>query len=308
MNLAATKFSDPHFKTELHEAMVRYGIPPGVLELEVTESLAMRDPDAALVLMHELKELGILLSVDDFGTGYSNLGYLKRFPADRLKVDQSFVRGLLKNPQDRAIVAAVVRLAHNLNMRAIAEGVESEDEAILLYALDVDEIQGYWMARPQPAEAVEKLFDQPMLLDPAAFLQREAMPVVLLVEDETITRELLEHVLQSFGVRVASAASAEQAMEMFHQHDYAIAVVDHWLPGSSGIALLSEIRKRMPHTARVLMTASNDPQVLRDAINIGGVAHFLAKPIDPAVLRNVVHDACWNTAAQRRRTPLPPAG
>ncbi|WP_326535316.1 EAL domain-containing protein [Pseudorhodoferax sp.] len=305
VNLAATKFSDPLFKTELREAMERHGIPAGVLELEVTESLAMRDPDAALVLMRELKSQGILLSVDDFGTGYSNLGYLKRFPADRLKVDQSFVRGLLKSPQDRAIVAAVVRLAHNLNMRAIAEGVETEDEAILLYSLDVDEIQGYWMARPQPAEAVEKLFDQPMLLDPTAFLQHDALPVVLLVEDDEVTRELIEHLLVSFGVRVVSADSAEQAMQLFHQHAYAVAIVDHWLPGTSGIELLGQIRKRMPHTVRVLMTVSNDPQVLRDAINIGGVAHFLAKPVDPAAMRNVVVDACWKTVAQRRHQPPP---
>jgi diguanylate cyclase (GGDEF)-like protein/PAS domain S-box-containing protein len=305
VNLAATKFSDPHFKAELRAAMAQFGIPAGVLELEVTESLAMRDPDAALERMHELKGLGILLAVDDFGTGYSNLGYLKRFPADRLKVDQSFVRGLLKSPQDQAIVAAVVRLAHNLNMRAIAEGVESEDEAILLYSLDVDEIQGYWMARPQPAEAVELLFDRPLLLDPAAFLRREASPAVLLVEDEEITRQLLEHLLQSLGVRVASAASAEQALQMFHQQEYALAIVDHWLPGSSGIALLAQIRTRMPSTVRVLMTVSNDPQVLRDAINIGGVAHFLAKPVDPAMLRKVVHDACWNTVARRQQSRAP---
>ncbi|HVR48090.1 MAG TPA: EAL domain-containing protein, partial [Pseudorhodoferax sp.] len=305
VNLAATKFSDPHFKTELREAMARYGIPSGVLELEVTESLAMRDPDAALVLMGELKELGILLSVDDFGTGYSNLGYLKRFPADRLKVDQSFVRGLLNSPQDRAIVAAVVRMAHNLNMRAIAEGVETEEEAILLYSLDVDEIQGYWVARPQPAEVVQTLFDRPMLLDPAVFLQREALPVVLLVEDEEVTRVMVGQLLVSFGVRVVSVASAEQAMLKFHQHAYAIALVDHWLPGSSGIELLGQIRKRMPHAVRMLMTVSNDPQVLRDAINIGGVAHFLAKPIDPAMLRKVVLDACWSTVAQRRHLLLP---
>lgn len=305
VNLAATKFSDPHFKTELREAMARYGIPPGVLELEVTESLAMRDPDAALVLMRELKELGILLSVDDFGTGYSNLGYLKRFPADRLKVDQSFVRGLLNSPQDRAIVAAVVRMAHNLNMRAIAEGVETEEEAILLYSLDVDEIQGYWVARPQPAEAVQVLFDRPMLLDPAVFLQRDALPVVLLVKDEEVTRDMVGQLLVSFGVRVVSVASAEQALQTFHQHAYAIALVDHWLPGSSGIELLGQIRQRMPHTVRMLMTVSNDPQVLRDAINIGGVAHFLAKPVDPAVLRKVVLDACWSTVAQRRPVRMP---
>ncbi len=300
INLAATKFSDPNFKTELRMAMERYGIPAGVLELEVTESLAMREPEAALALMRELKSLGILLAIDDFGTGYSNLGYLKRFPADRLKVDQSFVRGLLKNPQDRAIIAAVVRLAHNLNMRAIAEGVESEDEAVVLYSLDVDEIQGYWMARPQPPQAVEQLFDRPMLLDPASFLQREALPVVLLVEDDEITLRMMENLLGSFGVHVVSAPSAEQAMELFHQHSFAVAIVDHWLPGSSGIHLLGQIKRLMPHTVRVLVTASNDPQVLRDAINIGGAAHFLAKPLDPDAIRNVVMDTCWSTVARNK--------
>ena len=300
VNLAATKFSDPGFKAELMETMARYGIPAGFLELEVTESLSMRDPNAALELMRELKSAGILLAIDDFGTGYSNLGYLKRFPADRLKVDQSFVRGLMNNPQDRAIVAAVIQLAHNLNMRAIAEGVETEDEAVLLYSLDVDEIQGYWMARPQAAEAVEKLFDQRMLLDPASFMQRDALPVVLLVEDDDITLSLMENQLASFGVTVVSATSAEQAVELFHKYSYAVAIVDHWLPGENGIQLLGQIRKLMPQTVRVLVTASSDPQVLRDAINIGGAAHFLAKPVEPEAMRNVILDACWSTMARNK--------
>lgn len=306
VNLAATKFSDPGFKAELTQTMARYGIPPGFLELEVTESLSMRDPNAALELMRELKNAGILLAIDDFGTGYSNLGYLKRFPADRLKVDQSFVRGLMKNPQDRAIVAAVIQLAHNLNMRAIAEGVETEEEAVLLYSLDVDEIQGYWMARPQSAEAVEKLFDQRMLLDPASFMQRDALPVVLLVEDDEITLRLMEAQLVSFGVTVVCATSAEQAVELFHKYSYAVTIVDHGLPGENGIQLLSQIRKLMPQTVRVLVTASSDPQVLRDAINIGGAAHFLAKPVEPEAMRNVILDACWSTMA--RNNSFRPSG
>ncbi|KQP11993.1 hypothetical protein ASF43_23925 [Pseudorhodoferax sp. Leaf267] len=300
VNLAATKFSDPGFKAELTSTMARYGIPAGYLELEVTESLSMRDPNAALELMRDLKSAGILLAIDDFGTGYSNLGYLKRFPADRLKVDQSFVRGLMKNPQDRAIVAAVIQLAHNLNMRAIAEGVETEDEAVLLYSLDVDEIQGYWMARPQTAEAVERLFDQPTLLDPATFMQRDALPVVLLVEDEEVTLRIMENLLVSFGVKVVSASSAEQAVELFHKYPYAVAIVDHWLPGENGIQLLGQIRRLMPQTVRVLVTASNDPHVLRDAINVGGAAHFLSKPVDPEALRNVILDACWSQMVRHK--------
>jgi diguanylate cyclase (GGDEF)-like protein/PAS domain S-box-containing protein len=301
VNLAATKFSDPSFKAELRQAMERYAIPSGYLELEVTESLSMRDPNAALELMRELKSEGILLAIDDFGTGYSNLGYLKRFPADRLKVDQSFVRGLMKNPQDRAIVAAVIQLAHNLDMRAIAEGVESEEEAILLYSLNVDEIQGYWMARPQPAEQVQLLFTQSTLLDPATFMQHDALPVVLLVEDDEVALSIMENLLVSFGVKVVSATSAEQAIELFHKFSYAVAIIDHWLPGANGIQLLGQIKKLMPRTVRVLVTASNDPQVMRDAINLGGAAHFLAKPIDPDAVRNVVLNACWSNLARHTK-------
>lgn len=300
VNLAATKFSDPHFKTELSEALQRYQIPAGVLELEVTESLAMRDPEAALALMRELKGLGILLAVDDFGTGYSNLAYLKLFPADRLKVDQSFVRGLLNSPQDRAIVAAVVRLAHNLNMRAIAEGVESEAEAIELYALDVDEIQGYWTARPQPPEQVESLFGRALLLDPTKFLRRDERPTVLLVEDEDATRDQITHLLEALGAQVVSVADAEQAQLYLYRQGYTMAIVDHGLPGSSGMQLLGQLRKTMPQTVRVLMTASDDPQLLRDAINIGGVAHFLAKPVEPEALRKVLLDADWSNSLQPR--------
>ena len=300
VNLAATKFSDPNFKHQLKKCMAQWGVPVGFLELEVTESLSMRDPQDALVLMRELKEVGVLLAIDDFGTGYSNLGYLKGFPADRLKIDQSFVRGMLKSQQDRAIVTAVIQLAHNLNMRAIAEGVETEEDAILLYSLNVDEIQGYWIARPQPAEAVEKLFSQSILVDPAKLLLGSELPTVLLVEDEPITQEIMANMLESFGVKVVCASSAEQAVEHFHQHSYEVAIVDHWLPGETGINLLAQIRKLMPQTVRVLVTASSDPQMLRDAINIGGASHFLSKPIDRTEMKNIIVNACWNNIAKRK--------
>ncbi|RQO63504.1 hypothetical protein DBR47_02955 [Paucibacter sp. KBW04] len=299
VNLAATKFSDPEFLLELRRAMQKHGVPQGVLELEVTESLAMRDPKASLELMQQLRGMGVLLAIDDFGTGYSNLGYLRSFPAERLKVDQGFVRGLTKNPQDRAIVAAVIQLAHNLHMRAIAEGVETEEEAIILFSLNVDEVQGYLVGRPQPPEQVERLFKQPTLLDPRLFMHADEVPVVLLVEDHEVSLELMEHLLGTYGVKVVCARSAEQARELFHQHHFALAIVDHGLPGESGIQLLASLKQLMPQTVRVLVTASVDPQVMRDAINLGGAGHFLAKPIDADALRAIVMKSCWNHLQQR---------
>ena len=300
INLAATKFTLPSFEFELRDCLKHHGIPSGYLELEVTESLSMGDPNAALELMYKIKNMGVQLAIDDFGTGYSNLGYLKRFPADRLKIDQSFVRGLLKNPQDRTIIAAVIQLAHNLNMRAIAEGVETEEEAIQLFALNVDEIQGYWLSRPEPPHIIEQLLVKATLLEPAKFMRGEEIPRVLLVEDDIVAMEIMIFLLESLGVRVVCADSAERAMELFHQSEFTMAIIDHWLPGENGITLLSRIKQMMPHTVRVLVTSSNDPQVLRDAINIGGVSHFLTKPIDPDTLKQVVMKACWHNLAKRR--------
>ena len=294
VNLAATKFALPDFAEELHACLLRHGIPPGYLELEVTESLSMGEPDAVLQLMHKIKSMGIQLAIDDFGTGYSNLGYLKRFPADRLKIDQLFVRGLLKNPQDRTIVAAVIQLAHNLNMRAIAEGIETEEEAIALFALNIDEIQGYWVSRPEPPAIIEQLLMQGTLLDPSRLWRNVIVPQVLLVEDDVVTLEIMRFLLKSLGVGVISAESAEQAAALFPTTNFTMAIIDHWLPGENGIELLARLKQLSPQTVRVLVTSSNDPQILRDAINIGGVSHFLTKPVDPATLKQIVMKACWH--------------
>jgi len=184
-------------------------------------------------------------------------------------------------------------------MRAIAEGVETEEEAIILYSLNVDEVQGYLVGRPQPPEQLERLFKQPTLLDPRLFMHADEVPVVLLVEDHEVSLELMENLLATYGVKVVCARSAEQARELFHQQHFALAIVDQGLPGESGIQLLASLKQLMPQTVRVLVTASVDPQVMRDAINLGGAGHFLAKPIDADALRAIVMKSCWNHLQQR---------
>jgi diguanylate cyclase (GGDEF)-like protein len=148
VNLSATQFHEPQLVTELASILKATGVPPSFLELEITESMVMRDPDRAVEIMQALRRMGVRISIDDFGTGHSSLGYLKRFPVDCLKVDRSFVRDLPHNGDDVAITRAVIAMAHSLRMSVVAEGVEHQEQFDLLRAEGCDEFQGYYCARP----------------------------------------------------------------------------------------------------------------------------------------------------------------
>ena len=159
VNLSARQFADPGLVVMVADALARAGIPPAALALEITESVLMEEAAATAETLSALKELGVRVSIDDFGTGYSSLSYLKRFPVDVLKVDRSFVRGLGADGEDRAIVTAVIGLAHALDLTVVAEGVESEVQLRELRRLSCDAVQGYLLGRPQgPAELERRLF------------------------------------------------------------------------------------------------------------------------------------------------------
>ena len=154
VNVAAAQFAQEDMETMVRETLQRHGLEPCLIELELTESIPLVDPEASIALMHRLKAIGITMSIDDFGTGYSNLSYLKRFPVDKLKIDQSFTRGAASDPEDRSIVTAVIRLAHSLGLRAIAEGVGTERQLQLLARQGCDEIQGYYFSRPLAEDGI----------------------------------------------------------------------------------------------------------------------------------------------------------
>jgi diguanylate cyclase (GGDEF)-like protein len=150
VNISADTVLDPVFVTQVSSALAATGLPPGLLTLELTESVLM-EPRLAAERMGELRRLGVRLSVDDFGTGYSSLTYLRGLPVDEVKVDKSFVEAVVSDAADRAVVRAVVDIAHTLGMRVVAEGVEHEEQQAVLRTLGVDEAQGYLHARPWQA-------------------------------------------------------------------------------------------------------------------------------------------------------------
>lgn len=152
VNLSAVQFKRLDLVATVINALVLSDLDAQWLELELTESILIQDAEATLDAVRRLKALGVKLSVDDFGTGYSSLTYLKRFAVDKLKIDQSFIRDLATDPDDAAIVRAIIQMARSLKLKTIAEGVESEQLIGLLQAFQCDEIQGYWFARPMPAD------------------------------------------------------------------------------------------------------------------------------------------------------------
>jgi len=154
VNVSARQFEERRLVERVAAALAETGLAPSALELEVTESLLMRDLNQAVERMRELKAMGVSLSIDDFGTGYSSLSALKSFPISTLKIDKSFVRDVASSSDDQAIALAVISLGHRLHLRVIAEGVETEEQREFLRQHDCDEMQGYLFSPPVPPERI----------------------------------------------------------------------------------------------------------------------------------------------------------
>ncbi|MFT4242780.1 MAG: EAL domain-containing protein [Acidovorax sp.] len=160
VNLSAIQFRQPQLPELVSRMLAEFGLPPEALELELTEGVAVDDPHTAAATMDRLHARGVRLSMDDFGTGYSSLSQLKRFQIFKLKIDQSFVRDLGDDSNDRAIVSAIIRMAQALGMRTTAEGVETEDQLAFLRAQGCDEAQGYHFSMPRCATEIEAFMRQ----------------------------------------------------------------------------------------------------------------------------------------------------
>jgi EAL domain-containing protein (putative c-di-GMP-specific phosphodiesterase class I) len=152
VNLSLAQFRANTLFEKVKQTLEHFHLPPQYLELELTESIAMQNAEMAIEITQQLTQLGIKLSIDDFGTGYSSLNYLQRFSLDKLKIDQSFTRNMISNTESENIVDAIISLAKSLNLKTIAEGVETQQQLDMLKQKNCDEIQGYYFSKPIPAD------------------------------------------------------------------------------------------------------------------------------------------------------------
>ena len=151
VNVSPRQFGKPNLVDTVGEVLVASGLPPALLELELTESCVMEDVDTAGRQLDLIAALGVRIALDDFGTGYSSLSHLSRFPIHVLKIDQSFVKAITGDPYHAALVSAISAMAHSLGMKSVAEGVETPEQLALLKGCGCDVVQGYLLARPAPA-------------------------------------------------------------------------------------------------------------------------------------------------------------
>jgi EAL domain-containing protein (putative c-di-GMP-specific phosphodiesterase class I) len=159
VNLSMRNLHDPEVADTIRQLLLRWGIPPARLVIEITESSLMADAARAMEVLGRLRSMGVGIAIDDFGTGYSSLAYLKRLPVDELKIDKSFVAHMARDDNDAAIVRSTISLAHDLGLSVVAEGIEDEETLNRLTALGCDVGQGYFVSRPQPTAVLAQWFE-----------------------------------------------------------------------------------------------------------------------------------------------------
>jgi len=157
VNMAAQQLDQYRPADRVAQILIETGLEPSAAEIEITETNAMRNPDATIETLLDLKALGIRVAIDDFGTGYSSLSYLQRFPIGALKIDRSFVRAVADDPGAAAIAAAIIGLAHSLDLEVVAEGVETRAQLEFLRKHECDQVQGFLCSRPLPEESLVRL-------------------------------------------------------------------------------------------------------------------------------------------------------
>jgi PAS domain S-box-containing protein len=277
VNLSARQLSEDIPGT-VRRILDETGLDPRLLELELTETASMTDPQKTYETLRQLKDMGVWLAIDDFGTGYSNLNYLKRFPVDKLKLDQSFVRDIVTDPDDLSISRAVIAMAHGLRLTVIAEGVESQGQLALLADNGCDEMQGFFFSRPVPPEACEALLREDARLD-LGLLQRVPYARTLLyVDDEVNLLAAVRRALRHKGYVVLSAANAAEAFEILATTEVGVILCDQRMPGMDGPAFLARVRHMYPEVTRMVLSGYTDLQSVTDAVNHGAIFKFLTKP------------------------------
>jgi EAL domain-containing protein (putative c-di-GMP-specific phosphodiesterase class I) len=157
VNLSARQFAHDGLHAAIVGALEESGVAPSLLELEITESMTVENPEHVTAWLQKVKALGITVAIDDFGTGYSSLGYLKRFPIDSVKIDRSFIKDIPGDADDEAITQAIIAMGHSLRLKVIAEGVETAAHAEFLQRHGCDEAQGYFFGKPMPADEFVRL-------------------------------------------------------------------------------------------------------------------------------------------------------
>jgi len=286
VNVSPLQFRHPDLIEVVRRALESSGLAASYLELEFTEGALMKNVPSTLQLMKKFKAMGLRLAIDDFGTGYSSLNYLKQFPIDKLKIDQSFVKNIAFDPSDAAIVQAIIALARSLGLSTIAEGVETEAQLGYLRVLHCNELQGFFFSRAVPPDEFITLLERSLHVKPI-----ESEHVLLLVDDEKNILASLNRILCREGYQILMATSGEEGLELMAKHRVDVVISDQRMTGMSGVEFLRRVKLMYPNAVRMILSGYTEIDTLTDAINKGEIYQFINKPWDNNALLATIREA-----------------
>ena len=295
VNVSGLQLQRPDFLDRVRRALDASRLPPRYLELELTESIIMEHVERVIQTMRALKSLGVLISLDDFGSGYSSLSYLRRFPIDKLKIDQSFVRDTTSDAGAAGICRAIIGLGHQLGLTVSAEGVETVGQAGFLRRAECDQFQGNYFGQPLPVaqtfEVLRRRYFNNERLAPIIEESRAAPRTLLLVDDEENVLRALVRLLRRDSYQILVATRPREALELLASNPVQVILSDQRMPDQSGTEFLSQVKDMYPDTVRLILSGYSDLASLTDAINRGAISRYIAKPWDDEDLRRQIRDA-----------------
>jgi EAL domain-containing protein (putative c-di-GMP-specific phosphodiesterase class I)/CheY-like chemotaxis protein len=291
VNLSARQLQQPDLVQRIQKVLLETGLDPRLLGLEITEGALMGESTRIARILGDLKALGIEISLDDFGTGYSSLSYLRTLPIDVVKVDRSFVHDVTAASQDVSLTRAIINMAHSLQMKVLAEGVETEGQLALLIANRCDQMQGFYFSGPVGADAMSALLSRGQALPEHLLLRRTHQRTLLLVDDEDSIVSALRRLLRRDGYHIVTANSGAQGLQRMAENSVDVIVSDQRMPGMTGVEFLRRAKELYPDTIRMVLSGYTELQSITDAINEGAIYKFLTKPWDDERLRSHVAEA-----------------
>jgi diguanylate cyclase (GGDEF)-like protein/PAS domain S-box-containing protein len=290
VNVSGVQFFLGGLEEEVLNAIKVHEIAPELLELELTESSLMSNAEDTITVLRNLKALGIKISIDDFGTGYSSLAYLKRFPIDKLKIDIAFVREVTSNPDDAAIVLAIINMAHSLKLQVIAEGVERDAQLAYLRRHGCDEMQGYYFSKPVPEAEFELMLAEGKSLAAPVEDVLAGQQTLLIVDDDAFMLDVLSDFLGQDGYRILTAQTAAEGFDILARNKVHVILCDQCMPLMSGTEFMERVKNLCPDTFRIMLSAYADLTPIMAAINHGAIDRFYTKPWKGAVLRENIRE------------------
>ncbi|MCU6500040.1 EAL domain-containing protein [Rugamonas sp. A1-17] len=291
INISPSQFRDPGFCAAVVAMLDECAITPGALTLEITETALTEAGAGCDELLAGFKARGLTLTLDDFGTGHGSLSSLKRYPFDAIKIDADYIRNVVSDSHDAAMAKSIIAMGHNLGMKVVAEGVETESQCDFLRRNMCDQIQGYFFAPPLDATELHQLLASGRAL-PAHLLRMHRPPRrLLLVDDEPNILAALKRLLRADQYQIFTAGDGPQGLALLAQQTVDVIVSDQRMPGMLGADFLRKARELAPDTIRIMLSGYTELQSVTDAVNEGAIYKFLTKPWEDEQLRGHIAEA-----------------